>query len=150
MLVQWNSLNGKHRRTEQCTRGAERKRRRLAAEEEREVTDRDFSAYGTPLETVTSFKYLGRVISEMGENCLEVVTNLALAKTFWSRMLRILSQEVAAPRLSGLFFKAEIQAVLLFGAETWVVTPHMGKALGGGGSEPGGKTADETAPAEDN
>ena len=24
-----------------------------------------------------------------------------------------------------------IQAVLLFGAETWVVTPHMGKALGG-------------------
>ena len=33
--------------------------------------------------------------------------------------------------MSGFYFKAVIQAVLLFGAETWVVTPHMGKALGG-------------------
>ena len=33
------------------------------AEEEREVTARAFSAYGSPLEMVTSFKYLGRVIS---------------------------------------------------------------------------------------
>ena len=28
-------------------------------------------------------------------------------------------------------FKSVVQAVLLFGAETWVVTPRMGKALGG-------------------
>ena len=37
----------------------------------------------------------------------------------------------AAPRVSGFFFKAVVQAVLLFRAETWVVTPRMGKALGG-------------------
>ena len=30
----------------------------------------------------------------------------------------ILSREVATPRVSGLFFKAVIQAVLLFRAET--------------------------------
>ena len=28
-------------------------------------------------------------------------------------------------------FKSVIQAVLLFRSETWVVTPHMGTALGG-------------------
>ena len=33
--------------------------------------------------------------------------------------------------MSGLFFKAVIQVVLIFGPETWVVTPCMGKALGG-------------------
>ena len=49
MLVLWKSLNGIHTRTSQCTRGTERKRRRLAAEEEREVTARNFSAYGRPL-----------------------------------------------------------------------------------------------------
>ena len=33
--------------------------------------------------------------------------------------------------MTSFFFKALIQAVLLFGAETWVVTPRMGMALGG-------------------
>ena len=31
MLVPWNSLNETHRRTAQCTQGAERRRQRLAA-----------------------------------------------------------------------------------------------------------------------
>ena len=29
----------------------------------------------------------------------------------------------------GVFFKAVVQAVLLFGSETWVLNPHMGQAL---------------------
>ena len=33
--------------------------------------------------------------------------------------------------MSGFFFKALIQSVLIFGAETWVVIPRMSKALGG-------------------
>ena len=56
MLVTWKALNGNHRRTAQCTWGAEWRRRRLEAEEEREVTARDFSAYGRPLEMVTFSK----------------------------------------------------------------------------------------------
>ena len=58
MLVPWNSLNGTHRRMAQYKRGSELKMHQLAAEEEREVTVRDFSTYGRPLEMVTSFKYL--------------------------------------------------------------------------------------------
>ena len=63
-------------------------------------------------------------------------------------MLWILSRKRTTPRVSGFFFKAVIQGVLLFGAETWVVTPRMGTALGGG-SDPGGEMADRTSPAED-
>ena len=48
ILVPWKSLNEMHRRTAQCTQGAEWKRRQLAAEEDKEVTVRDFSAYGRP------------------------------------------------------------------------------------------------------
>ena len=44
-------------------KGVECKRWKLAAEEERAVTSREFSADGSPLEMVTSFIYLGRVIS---------------------------------------------------------------------------------------
>ena len=131
MLVPWKALNRIHRRTAQCTRGAEQKRQGLAEEEEREVITRVFSAYGRPLEMATSLKYLGRVISETDNEWTAVVRILEREKTVWSRISRILSREGSKPLVSGFFFKAVIQAVLLFGAETWVATPCMGKALGG-------------------
>ena len=56
MLVPWKAPNGTHRYMLECTRGEEHKRRRLAAEEEREVTVRAFSAYGCPMEILTYFK----------------------------------------------------------------------------------------------
>ena len=34
-------------------------------------------------------------------------------------------------RVSWTLFKAVVQAVLLFGSNTWVMTPHMGQNLGG-------------------
>ena len=46
-------------------------------------------------------------------------------------MARILSREGVEPLLSGLFFKSVFQSVLLLGSETSVVTPYMGRALGG-------------------
>ena len=46
-------------------------------------------------------------------------------------MTRILSREGYEPQLSGLLFKALVQEVLLLGSENWVVTPYMGRALGG-------------------
>ena len=49
ILVPWKSLNGTHRLTAQCNRGAERKRRRLPVEGDIEITTRDFSAYGCPV-----------------------------------------------------------------------------------------------------
>ena len=48
----------------------------------------------------------------------------------WTRMTRILGREETYPRISGLFLKAVVQAVLLFGSETWVLTTHMERALG--------------------
>ena len=80
---------------------------------------------------MTSFIYLGQVISEADDDWAEVVNNLSWARAVWRRMTRILSREGAAPQVSGLFFKAVVQAVLLFGLEKCVATPHMGKDLGG-------------------
>ena len=56
MLVPWWSLIGMHGRTAQCKKGVEQNRQLLAAEEEREVTSRAYSAYERPLEMMTSFK----------------------------------------------------------------------------------------------
>ena len=66
---------------------------------------------------VTSFKYLGRVILKTDNKFPAVMSNLAWSKKVWSRMSRILSREGATPQVSALFFKAVIQAVLIFEAE---------------------------------
>ena len=39
------------------------------------------------------------------------------------------------PTVIGNFFKAVVQAVLLFGLETWVMTPRMVRSLGGGSAQ---------------
>ena len=44
-------------------------------------------------------------------------------------MSRILIREGADSKVSGHFFKAVVQAVLLFGAEAWVLTCRMERAL---------------------
>ena len=92
---------------------------------------RAFSAHGRPLEMVTSVKYLGRMILAADNNWPAVVKILSRSWTFWRRILRILSREEVAPRVSGFFLNSVVQALLLFGSDTWMVTPHMGKSLGG-------------------
>ena len=131
IMVLWGSLNRMPRRTAQCRKVSERKRWRLAAEKERAVTSREVNAYGCPLDMVIYFRYLGREILAADNNWPAVVRKFSQARSVCKRMTQILSREGADPRVSGFFFKYVVQAVLLFGLETWVVTPLMGRALGG-------------------
>ena len=80
---------------------------------------------------VTSFKYLGRVILAAEDDWAVVVKNLSQARRVCSRISHILRREGAAPRVYGLFSKAVVHAVLLFGAENWAVKSHIDKSLGG-------------------
>ena len=102
----------------------------MGTEEERAVTSRAFIAYGTPIEVVTYFRYLGIVILVADDDWPAVVRNMAKARAVWRRMTSILSREGARLRVPGFFFKAVIQSVLLFGSEKWVVTPGMVRVLG--------------------
>ena len=63
MLVPWRSLNGRHKDTSMCRSGADKKRRRDTEAEIRESAERAFEAYGGQLESVSSFTYLGRVMT---------------------------------------------------------------------------------------
>ena len=76
MLVPWWSLNGLHRRTAQCKKRVERKQRNLALDEEKAVNSRAFKSHGVPIEMVTSFQCLGRVILAADDDWPVVVQNL--------------------------------------------------------------------------
>ena len=54
---------------------------------------------------------------------------MAKARKSWGRLQGILSREGVTKQVSGNFFKAVVQQVLLFGAETWVVFPMKERAL---------------------
>ena len=78
---------------------------------------------------MTSFKFLGRLMKAVDVEWLEGAGNLRKDRKSWVRMMRILSREGADPKILGLFLKSAVQAVLLFGAETWVLTPWMKRSL---------------------
>ena len=58
-----------------------------------------------------------------------VVRNLGKARRIWGRFTRVLGRKGAYPKVSQAFYTAVTQAVFLFGAETWVLTPRMEKTL---------------------
>ena len=101
----------------------------MAEVELRDSTERAFRACGKPLEMVSTFKYLVRVMTAGDDDWPVVAGNLVKAWKSWGRLSRILSWEGTDKRVSGNFFKAVVQEVLLFGAETWVLTPRIERAL---------------------
>ena len=105
ILVPRRTLNSRYPSTAKCARGAERKMRRLAEAELRESSERAFEAYGEPLENVTVFRYLVRVLTAGDDYWLAVVSNLGKAIKSWGRLSRILSREGADPKVLGNFTK---------------------------------------------
>ena len=71
-----------------------------------DISERAFQAYVRPLTTVTLFKYLGHVLTAVYYDWLVVVWNLRKARKNWVQMARLLEQEGAIPRVSGMLFKA--------------------------------------------
>ena len=93
--------------------------------------DAKFYAYGEELEQVEVFKYLGRVIAFDDDDTQVVRGNLRKAHCVWAHVLRVLCTENASAHVCRMFYKAIVQAVLLFGSETWCLTPTMLKCLEG-------------------
>ena len=90
-----------------------------------------FRAYGRPLEAVSEFKYLGRLLTASDYDWPEVVGNLRKAQMWWLRMSRILGLGLACPRKYGKFYKSVVKEALLFKENIWVISPRIGRTLGG-------------------
>jgi hypothetical protein len=93
-----------------------------------EALERSFTAYGEELERVEVFKYLGWLIAYDDADTQAMWSNLRKARGCWARVLRA---ENATARTCGMFYKATVQAILLFGSETWSLSPTSVKRLEG-------------------
>ena len=60
-----------------------------------------------------------------------MVQNLWREQQKWERLTRVLGREGTDYRILGRIYVEVVQEVLLYGSETWVMTPHIGGALSG-------------------
>ena len=109
MFVPQKALNVWHPTNTLCRRGIERKWSRLAEEKAWEGTERELTAYGSPLSHITFFKYLGRVLAVEDNDCPEVVRNLRSARQKCARLNRELSREVEDARTLGQIYLVVVQ-----------------------------------------
>ena len=61
---------------------------------------------------------MGRNLDQSGNDCLEIRRNIRRAQKIWGRLEKILRREGADTQVSAIFYRAVVQAVLLFGAES--------------------------------
>ncbi len=90
-----------------------------------------FRANEEDLERVEVFKYFGRLISFDDANNQAMRSNLKKARGCWARVSRVLRAENATPKTCGMFYKATVQAVLLYGSEIWSLSLSSMKHLEG-------------------
>jgi hypothetical protein len=81
-----------------------------------------FTVHGDALEKVEVFKYLSRMMAQNNSNVQSMQYQLHKARGTWARVGKVLRSENATPWVAAKFYKAVVQAVLLYGSKTWNLT----------------------------
>jgi hypothetical protein len=90
-----------------------------------------FTAYEEELERVEAIKYLSRMLAYDNNETQAVQGNLKKALSVWARLSCTIRAENASPHVCSIFYKATVQLILLFGSETWNLSPKSLKCLKG-------------------
>ena len=109
--------NQGHTETQLCQDLEPQKLQHRATAVSMEALQQMLTAYGEELMRVEVFEYLGRLIAFDDNDMHAMQSNLMKAQKCWSRITRVLRAEHASPRVCGMFYKAAIQAILLFGSD---------------------------------
>jgi hypothetical protein len=118
-------LAGRHTDTKICKQGTKLNKQKMRDLQCIRAFRRIFTIQNQPIETLTSFRYLGHIITSMDDDWEAARLNLFNARNQWMTISRVLTRSSASPRISALFYKATIQTVLLYGSETWVITNEI-------------------------
>ncbi len=78
--------------------------------------------HGSALEQVEVFKYLCHLIVQDDVDAQAIHQQIQKARGVWARVGQVLHCENAEPCIGAKFYKAVVQAILLYGSETWNLT----------------------------
>lgn len=112
----------RHRDSASCKNHQKRTRRLEGIRQTLEATERRFTVGGTTLKVAEVFKYLGKPTPPYCTDITAVQYNIKRARSKWAMLRSILVSQNMPPTIASIFYKAVVQAVLLYGSETWVLT----------------------------
>ncbi len=61
----------------------------------------------------------------MEDNALAVRAQMAKAQGIWVRVITVLKGKNAPLKVCGMFYRAVVQSVMLYGSESWVLNPSF-------------------------
>ena len=117
-----------HQQTQRCKRG---EARRMAELNNNSIENDNFimKIKNEPIEKVREFLYLGRWIFDTDDDTEAINRQLKKTKYRWIKLSKVLKRQDANPTIMGSFYQAIIQAVLLYGSESWVISENNMKKL---------------------
>jgi Reverse transcriptase (RNA-dependent DNA polymerase)/Endonuclease/Exonuclease/phosphatase family len=118
-----------HGNTKLCQDAQRTLARRKQVERVYHARQLDFMVGEDTLEKVDSFLYLGRWVQADDSDLLAVYSNIRKARGKWQSLARVLVRERASPKVTAIFYKAVVLAVLLYGCETWTISDQIYKIL---------------------
>lgn len=119
--MQVNPSYPRHIRTKECQVGMDHQLQRESAIASALPHCQDFVIHGDALERVEAYKYLGCLLAQNDNNAEAIRQQMRKARGVWARVRQVLRREKVKPRTTK-FYKAVVQAVLLYGSETWNLT----------------------------
>ena len=120
--MQVNPCYPRHRYSQECQVGVERKQQRETAVASALALRQQFSVRGDVLERVEVFKYLGRLLSQDDDDIQAIRAQMRKARATWARVGQVLRRENVSPFVAARFYQAVVQAILLYGSESWVLS----------------------------
>ncbi len=81
-----------------------------------------FPVHGEVLERVEVYRYIGRMMAQDDNDIQAVRLQLWKARATWARVGQVLRSKNVTPSVAARFYQAIVQAILLYGSETWVLT----------------------------
>ena len=120
-----DTLPSKHSSSKNCHKHSIKNCRREKKDLNRTSQEVGFTVDDKEMNAVPVFKYLGRPMTQENDDWMAIYYNLSNARQKWGRIRAILTKETSSRKTMENFYKAVVQAVLLYGSETWTLTSAM-------------------------
>ena len=111
-----------HQKTATCRKARGRRTHEVMQDKQAKAEDAKFVVYGKELERVGEFKYLGRVLADNDDDTKCIEGNIRKARARWNCIANILKRDGANAKCMAKIYMAVVQAVLLYGADSWAVS----------------------------
>jgi hypothetical protein len=120
--MQINPIYLRHQYSKECQVEVERRKQCKTAISSALALCQQFTVHGDVLEQVEVFKYLGWMMAQDDDDIQAIRVQLRKACATWARVGQVLRSENALPPIAARFYQAIVQAILLYGSETWVIS----------------------------